>query len=408
MNDSTLLDLCSGLAYRLAMCGAETYRIEESVNRIMTAYGIQAETFAIPNCIHISIKTGDGNSVTRMCRVGSHDNDLDSVEKYTALSRRICAETPDPKAGIQWMEATDKSRRHYALPAHLLGSFLGGCGFSVVFGAGLLDSLIGGLCGVIIGITDRCLGRLKVNPFFRIIASAFFMALLAYACGAMGFTAHMDSVIIGALMILVPGLLFTNAMRDIIYGDTNSGINRIVQVFLIAVAIALGTGAAWALIHATMPLPSSGSVLTHPLFADVAAAFVGCIGFFILFNIHGFGGFLCALGGALAWLTFRLSQQAGANDLLAYFIATVVASGYSEILARIRKCPAISYLVIAAFPLLPGAGIYYAMMYAMQGEMNLFVNQFMQTLSIAGVMAVGILIVSTSVRLITESLHKAK
>ena len=55
----------------------------------------------------------------------------------------------------------------------------------------------------------------------------------------------MDSSIIGALMILVPGLLITNSMRDIIYGDTNSGINRIVQVLLSAFAIALGTAAAW-------------------------------------------------------------------------------------------------------------------------------------------------------------------
>ena len=64
---------------------------------------------------------------------------------------------------------------------------------------------------------------------------------------AMAEGADADIVIIGALMLLVPGLLFTNAMRDIINGDTNSGMNRIIQVFLIAVAIALGTGAALAL-----------------------------------------------------------------------------------------------------------------------------------------------------------------
>lgn len=406
MEYSTLIELCISLAYRLAMCGAETYRIEDSVNRITSTYGIHAETFAIPNCIHISIEAEDGTTLTRMCRVGSHDNDLDSVELYTALSRRICAQRPDPKIALDWMYETDRSKRSYSLPVYLLGNFLGGCGFSIVFGGSLLDSLLGGLCSVVIGFLDRCLGRLKVNPFFRIIACAFFMALLAYACTAANITNHVDSVIIGALMILVPGLLFTNAMRDIIYGDTNSGINRIVQVFLIAVAIALGTGAAWVSVNAVYPLASTGTALVHALIPDICAAYVGCIGFFILFNIHGFGGFLCALGGALTWLTFRLCQQIGLGDLPAYFFATVIASGYSEIMARVRKCPAISYLVVSAFPLLPGAGIYYAMKYAMEGEMTLFVNKFMETLSIAGIIAVGILVVSTSVRLITEQSKK--
>ena len=408
MNYGTLMDLAISLAYRLAMCGAETYRIEESVNRIMTAYQVHAETFAIPNCIHVSIETADGTCLTRMCRVGAHDNDLDSVEKYTAVSRRICAEVPEPEVALQWMRDTDKQKRKYSLPVYLLGNFLGGCGFSVVFGGSIRDSIFGGLCGVIIGLVDRCLSKMKVNPFFKIIASAFFMALFAYACSAAGVTSHVDSVIIGALMILVPGLLFTNAMRDIIYGDTNSGINRVVQVFLIAVAIALGTAAAWATVNMITPLPAAGAVLVHNLWLDILAAFVGCIGFFILFNIHGFGGILCALGGALTWLTFRLCQQIGFSDLPAYFFATVVASSYSEAMARIRKFPAISYLVISIFPLLPGAGIYYAMNYAMQSEMSLFANKFTETLSIAGIMAVGILIVSTSVRLITEQLRKTK
>ena len=406
MQYSTLMELCISLAYRLAMCGAETYRIEDSVNRITAAYGVHAETFAIPNCIHVSIEANDGTTLTKMCRVGAHDNDLDSVELYTALSRRICAEKPDPQIALEWMRETDRTKKRYKLPFFLLGNFLGGCGFSIVFGGSVTDSLLGGLCGIVIGFVDRCLGRLKVNPFFRIICCAFFMALLAYACSAAGITAHVDSVIIGALMILVPGLLFTNAMRDIIYGDTNSGINRVVQVFLIAVAIALGTGAAWVSVNAVFPLSPTGPALIHGLLPDIGAAFIGCIGFFILFNIHGFGGFLCALGGALTWLTFRLCQQAGMGDLPAYFFATVIASGYSEIMARVRKCPAISYLVVSAFPLLPGAGIYYAMNYALQGEMNLFINKFMETLSIAGIMAVGILVVSTSVRLLTERLKK--
>ena len=124
-----LLDMAAELGYRLAMCGAETFRVEESINRVMQAYGIQAETFAIPNCLHISIETDKGKPMTRMRRIGHHGNDLDAVEKYSNLSRRICKEKPDPEIALEWLQQTETSRRYYPLLIHLLGNILGACGF---------------------------------------------------------------------------------------------------------------------------------------------------------------------------------------------------------------------------------------------------------------------------------------
>jgi len=92
MNCDKLLDLATEIGYCLAMSGAETFRVEDSINRILAAYQIQSEVFAIPNCMTISIKTSDGQSITRMRRVGHHGNDLDSVERFSNLSRRICKE----------------------------------------------------------------------------------------------------------------------------------------------------------------------------------------------------------------------------------------------------------------------------------------------------------------------------
>ena len=70
-------------------------------------------------------------------------------------------------------------------------------------------------------------------------------------------------------------------------------------------------------------------------------------------------------------------------------------------MARIRKYPAISYLVVSIFPLLPGAGVYYTMRYALQGQMTESVSKGLETIGIAGIIAVSILIVSTAVRLFT-------
>ena len=401
MEHIILLDLATDLGYELAMCGAETFRVEESINRVLAAYGLEAEAFAIPNYLIVSIQSKDGTPVTRMRRIGHHGNDLDSVELYSSLSRAICAERPSPEEALRWLDEVRRRRRHFSGAGRLAGDFLGALGFGLFFGGGWVDGLCAGICGMLVGFVNKVLDDMKANPFFRTIAASFLMALFAYLLGAVGIVRNSDAVTIGALMILVPGLLFTNAMRDIIYGDTNSGINRIVQVLLVAVAIALGTATAWNAAKQLWGAPVSAEALPWGIGWECVFAMVGCVGFSILFNIHGPGGLLCALGGGLAWLVYRISMGLGSGEILAYFWASFFASLYSEIMARIRKYPAISYLVVSIFPLIPGAGVYYTMNYAVRGEMELFASQGMHTAAIAGIMAVGILLVSTSFRVWT-------
>ncbi|MCD7755769.1 MAG: threonine/serine exporter family protein [Firmicutes bacterium] len=399
MEYSKLLDLATELGYQLAMCGAETFRVEESISRVLAAYDIEAEVFVIPNCMHISIEPVLGRPLTRMRRIGSHGNDLDAVERFSGLSRRICEAHPDPEIARQWLEETKQSRRSYAMPMYLAGNFLGAFGFALLFGGVLIDGLCAGICGILVGLVNHFMKHLDANQFFRTISAAFPMALLAYAMDAVGLAYHVDAVIIGALMILVPGLLFTNAMRDIIFGDTNSGINRFVQVLLIALAIALGTAVAWNLASALWGAPSVVSAVAHPIWLQCLACIIGGIGFSILFNIHGFGGMLCVVGGVLAWLAYTVVAQYSGSDLTGYLAGALLASLYSELMARFRKYPAISYLVVSIFPLIPGAGVYYTMNYAVQGQMDAFASQGMHTAAIAGIIAVGILLVSTTFRL---------
>lgn len=401
MDYNTLLDLCTDLGYRLAMCGAETFRVEESINLIMRAYGIEAETFAIPNNLTVSIETPDGVPITRMRRIGLHGNDLDAVERYTNLSRRICQETPAPKTAVQWMKETDGSLCKYSRLWLLTGHFLAAAGFSVFFGGNYPDTVFAGICGLVVGGVSMVMDRLKANQFFRIITASFLMALLAYLLAAWGWVNNADTVIIGTLMILVPGLLFTNAMRDIIYGDTNSGVNRIVQVFLIAIAITLGTAAAWSLVSMVFGKPDSVPAINHSVITQLIACFIGSLGFSILFNIHGPGVLLCMFGGTLVWGIYLLVLHFSGSDLAAYFWASAAASLYSEIMARIRKYPAISYLVVAIFPLIPGASIYYTMNHAVRDDMAAFADTGMHTIAIAGVIAVGVLLISTLFRMLT-------
>lgn len=402
MDHDILLDVATDLGYELAMCGAETFRVEESVSRVLGAYGIQAEVFAIPNLLIVSMTTVDGEPITRMRRIGHHGSDLDAVEKLSGLSRAICNRKPDPKDARQWLKSMERYRSSYSLGLHFLGSFLGAAGFGFFFGGCLIDSLCTGICGILVSFVNKILDDRKTNQFFRTMFSAFFMALLAYFLGSLGIAHNPDAVNIGALMLLVPGLLFTNAMRDIIYGDTNSGINRIVQVLLVAVAIALGTGTAWRVSTVLWGVPHSEPSILYSIPAQCLFSFISCIGFAILFNIHGPGGLLCALGGTLSWAVYCITIELGGTDIAAYFWSGLFSSMYSEIMARVRKYPAISYLVVSIFPMIPGAGVYYAMSAALQGDMEAFASKGMHTAAIAGILAVGILLGSTVFRLYSE------
>lgn len=395
MDYSLIFDIAMEIGYQLAMSGAETYRIEESLNRIMAAYGAKAEVFAIPNSMTATITTPDGENITRLRRIGFHGNDMDTVELYSNLSRRICTEKPAPDVAKQWLREAATRRRSYRLPMFLLGNMIASIGFCLFFGGTAVDALVAAICGLVVGLIGHFSAKLHVNNFFATMVTAFAMALTAYLFGHLGINA--DAAIVAALMMLVPGLLFINAIRDIIFGDINSGINRLVQVILIAVAIGLGTGVARSLSFSLVGSQPEILAQNYEPIVQCVATFIGCLGFCILFNIYGVGSLLCALGGTLSWGVYLIAAPL-TDPVVGYLFGTVFAAFYSEAMARIRHFPAITYLVISIFPLLPGAGIYYTTSFLADNNMNAFWDKGTETIAIAGLMAIGILTVSTIVR----------
>lgn len=408
MDHNKLLDFATDLGYELSMAGAETFRVEESISRVLRSYGMEPEVYAIPNCVIASVTLPDGESLTEMRRVGFHGNDLDAVELLSGLSRRVCAEKPDGDIAHQWLKETQARRRQYHWITQLVGYFLASFAFGVFFGGSWLDALIGGIGGLAVGICSMFMDKLQTNNFFKTLLASIPLALIPYAFGALGICQRPDMATVGTVMVLVPGLLFTYAMRDIIYGDTNSGVNRIVQVLMIALAIACGTAVAWGIASAAWGEPVSAPSIDHSFPVSCLAGAIGCIGFSFLFNVRGKGILFCTLGGIVCWGVYCLTEFLGGGELTASFIAAFATAVYSEVMARIRKCPAIGYLVIGLLPLIPGSSLYYTMNYAVRGDMAMFGKQGLLTIEIAGLMAAGILLVSTTMRMIQvwKQLHK--
>lgn len=399
MDYAALMELVARMGTQLASCGAETYRVEESITRILTAYGQEGRVYCVPNSLFITILIPNQLPFTRLCRMSKRGNDIDAVERYNSLSRRICTEVPELPVALEWVQEAETQRKHYGPLMTLLGHILVASGFCYFFGGNWVDCICAAACGLFLGIVSHYLNKVEANNFFQQIAAAFLMSGFAYTMAHLGLSRNVDTVVIGTIMLLVPGLLFTNGIRDIIFGDTNSGINRVVEALLIAAAVALGTAAAWNLTHSTLGIPDFPERLYHSDLSTCVASFVACLGFVILFNIHGYGNMLCAVGSFLTWAAYCIGSANGLCYFTCCLISTMVSAAFAEIMARIRKYPAISYLIIAVLPLIPGSSIYYTALAAVQGNMDRFVYYGTETLGTAGAMAVGILLVSTGVRI---------
>ena len=245
-----LLRLVSELGYRLMESGAEIYRVEESIHRLLRAYGVEeGEVFAIPNCIIISLTSPRGEPLTQIRRMPAHGTDIYLLEKYNGLCRELCRQAPPFDEALDRLSRIRREHPEYPLWVQLLAYFLG-CGmFTLFYGGSPMDGVCGGLCGVVIGLCLTLTVRLGANLFFRTVAGGAASALAAVALTGLGLGENMDFIIIGALMALVPGIAITNAMRDIMAGDMVAGISKGAEALLIGAAIALGTALALGLIR---------------------------------------------------------------------------------------------------------------------------------------------------------------
>ncbi len=135
-------------------------------------------------------------------------------------------------------------------------------------------------------------------------------------------------------------------------------------------------------------------------------AFGASLAFAIVFNIPRNKLLLSALGGMLGQLVYVVFQMIISNDVILYLLATIAISLYAEVLARLTKSPTTIYLAVALIPLVPGGGIYYTMLYFINGKMDLGIATGIHTLLISGALAVGIILVSSTVNLVRKVMLK--
>lgn len=221
--------------------GGETYRVEETIWRICKIYGAEeAESFATPTGIMASICHG-GKIYSLTRRVSNRTVNLDKIDKVNDLSRNIVSKNlsvSDFKNELHKINKEDV----YPLKTIIIFSALGAGSFSVLFGGTFKDVFSAFLIGLVIKTLTIKWSEIGINSFFINSICSGIAALFAIILYKLGIASQVNQTIIGAIMLLVPGLAITNAIRDTISGDLLSGLIRAAEAFLVAVAIAVGTG----------------------------------------------------------------------------------------------------------------------------------------------------------------------
>lgn len=124
---------------------------------------------------------------------------------------------------------------------------------------------------------------------------------------------------------------------------------------------------------------------------QLVTAFLGSLGFALLFQVRRERLLLASLGGLLAWGVYLLMGLITQQDVVRYFVASVILTIYGETLARVVKCPATLFIVTASIPLIPGGSLYRTMEYFMRNDLDAFSHQGLTTVLLAVAIAVGML-----------------
>lgn len=395
-----LLDFCCEMGRQLTRNGGEIYRVEESITRILAAYGYpQAEVFAIPSYVTVSVREA-GHTYTSMVRIRDSANRLEYLDRLNDLCRRICREPMEIGQARAELEAIVHRALYPVTVSYLLNGVV--AAFSTLLWGGTApDACIAFFCGLLIRLIVPKLRSMRTNIFFLNVIAAMAQAAVPLLLIRLGLPNHSDKVIIGTIMLLVPGLAITNAMRDVLAGDFLTFVVRMAEVLITAVAIALGIAvsiALFRLIPTAKPLYTPTETRNLPALQCVYAA-IACLGFCGVFEVHRLKFVLasCFAGGA-AWGIYLLT--ANCSQMVRYLIATIACALLAEIFARIFRAPATLFLLVGIIPMVPGGGLYYTMEALLNGDRVLCAELGIQTAAAATAIAVGVSLVSSLMRLI--------
>lgn len=241
MDIKNVIDIALTAGEILLRFGAETYRIEETVSKICESYGYKGECLSMSNGIIINVEDENLSKVTSMKKVGQKKVDLYRIELINAFSREIKNYPISYEQAMKRLKEIDNSP-NFTLPVRIFAACMTGFIYTIFFNGSLID----GLASIIIClITYLMLEKISEFGFFQFLEYYLAGTLIGGASIFSHFlipSINEHNVITGAIMILLPGVVLTNGIKDVLYGDFSAGISKFCEALIVIIAVSAGIG----------------------------------------------------------------------------------------------------------------------------------------------------------------------
>ncbi|MBB6630735.1 threonine/serine exporter family protein [Clostridium algidicarnis] len=241
--EEEILELALDLGEIMLSCGAEIRRVEDSITRICNAYQLEnVKVFAITSLIIASAKCNDGRVATQIRRVKIYGTNLSKIEDANALSRYICKNkisTDEIKKELLKIKSPKKQNKHIQWDL-CIGYLCAAGGFTVFFGGNGWDAVASCIIAFLMFLFDTFIKKPDVNRIVYTVFVSIVMGIIAILFVKIGIGVHVDKIMIGDIMLLIPALVLVNSLRAIFLGDTIAGMIQLTEAILIALSIAGG------------------------------------------------------------------------------------------------------------------------------------------------------------------------
>jgi uncharacterized membrane protein YjjP (DUF1212 family) len=237
-----IMEVCLLAGKILLESGAETYRVEDTMVRMAAAYGIpQSHSFVTPTVIIFSIETSEPTK-TKLIRISDRTTDLHKVTMVNRISRKISGGELTLEKAYRLLTKVEKANFAFSLKIQVAAASLSSGCFLIMFDGGWFDFIPAMVAGGLGFWGMVFFHRLVSTKFFAEFMASVIIGIIAIGSVQVGLGNEVDKIIIGSVMPLVPGLLITNAVRDLMSGHLLSGLSKGAEALLTAFAI--GTGIA--------------------------------------------------------------------------------------------------------------------------------------------------------------------
>lgn len=220
--------------------GAEVSRVENTIGYMAAAYGFtKVDVFTIIYSIVVTVQDADGNIETQTRRIESRDTNMRKVELINSLSRRVSREKIPLEEFKREIEEIRAQKGYPNWMILLIYGIVAGA-FSVFFGGGIGDAVAASVGGLALRVVILAGNRLRIQNIILVMICSGVAGMIAVLMVRLGIGKSPDMIIIGDIMMLIPGLALTTSLRDMIRGDLISGLLGLCEAVIRALAIAIG------------------------------------------------------------------------------------------------------------------------------------------------------------------------